>query len=57
VHLGLHLGAVAGGEVRARCQGIIIDPQWFSEADDSDPFALPPDVELSVEDAQQKWAS
>jgi hypothetical protein len=49
--------AVAGGEVRARCQGIILDPRWFSGTDDSDPFALPPDVELSVEDAQQKWAS
>ncbi len=49
--------AVAGGEVRARCHGIILDPRWFGEADDSGPFALPPNVELSVEDARQRWAS
>jgi hypothetical protein len=49
--------AVARGEVRARCQGNIVDPLRFRPFafDDSDPFALPPDVELSVDDAQQKW--
>ena len=51
--------AVAAGVVRARCQGVICDPRWFRPFafDDSNPHALPPDVELSVEDAQQKWAS
>jgi hypothetical protein len=53
--------AVAAGVVRARCQGVICDPRCFRpfafDFDDCDPNALPPDVELSVEDAQQKWAS
>jgi hypothetical protein len=45
--------AVSSGEVRARWQDNILDPRWFKQfdANDSDPFALPPDVELSVEDA------
>ena len=49
--------AVAAGDVRARCEGTIVDPRRFRPFafDDSDPFALPPDVELSVNDAQQKW--
>jgi hypothetical protein len=49
--------AVAAGVVRARCQGVICDPRWFRPFafDDSNPNALPPDVELSVKDAQQKW--
>jgi hypothetical protein len=50
--------AVAAGDVQARCQGVICDPRWFGPFafDDGDPHALPPDVELSVKDAQQKWA-
>lgn len=47
--------AVVGSEVRARCLGVILNPLWFSEVDHNDPFALPPDAELSVEDARQKW--
>jgi hypothetical protein len=49
--------AVASGEVRARCQGFVIDPQRFRPLafHDSNPFALPPDVELSLEDARQRW--
>jgi hypothetical protein len=49
--------AVTSGEVRARWQGTILDPRWFAQrsASDTEPFALPPDVELSVEDAKRKW--
>jgi hypothetical protein len=49
--------AVAAGEVRARCEGAIVDPQRLRPFafDDTDPHALPPDVDLSVLDAQQKW--
>jgi hypothetical protein len=51
--------AVAAGDVQARCEGTNVDLRRIRPFafDDSDPFALPPDVELSVEDAQQKWAS
>jgi hypothetical protein len=49
--------AVTKGEIRARCQGTILDHRWFEHlaVDDDDPHALPPDVELSVDDARQKW--
>jgi hypothetical protein len=49
--------ALAAGDVRARCEGTIVDPRRFRPYafDASDPFALPPDVELSVNDAQRKW--
>jgi hypothetical protein len=49
--------AVTSGEVRARWQGTILDPRWFLQrsASNCEPFVLPPDVELSVEDAKRKW--
>ena len=49
--------AVVSGEVRARLGDTILDPKWFQHAkfDDDDPLALPPDIELSVEDARRKW--
>jgi hypothetical protein len=55
----LHL-AVISGEVRARFKGLIYGPEWLkqivkSKYHESDPYALPPDIELSVEDAKRKW--
>ena len=55
--------AVIRGEVRARWNGIVYGPEWLKQfsrmkfGDDSDPFALPPDLELSVEDAERLWPS
>jgi len=50
--------AVVYGDVRARCLGNILDPRWFKQfgADDDDRYALPPDVEVSVEDAKRRWS-
>lgn len=49
--------AVVSGEVRARLGDTILDPRWFKHTkfDAHDPLALPPDIELSVEDARRKW--
>ena len=52
--------AVVSGEVRARRKGIVLGPQWRKQianlrVDDTNPFALPPDIELSIEDAKRIW--
>jgi hypothetical protein len=52
--------AVVSGEVRARSKGLVLGPEWLKQIakmkfDDHDPLALPPDLELSVEDARRKW--
>jgi len=52
--------AVVSGEVRARSKGLVLGPEWLKQIakikfDDHDRLALPPDLELSVEDARRKW--
>jgi hypothetical protein len=51
--------AVITGEVRARLHGRVLGPERLKQIaklnDPDNPFALPPDLELSVEDAQRKW--
>ena len=52
--------AVVSGEVRARLKGRVLGPEWLKQVaklkvEEGNPFALPPDIELSVEDAKQKW--
>jgi hypothetical protein len=53
--------AVISGEVRARSQGKLFGPKLLQQMarmrfDDDNPFALPPDIELSVDDARRKWS-
>ena len=50
--------AVISGEVRARYNARVFGPEWLKimakyKADDDDPFALPPDVEISVTDIER----
>ena len=52
--------AVITGDVRARLKGRVLGPEWLKQVaklktDETNPFALPPDLELSVEDAKRKW--
>jgi hypothetical protein len=52
--------AVIRGEVRARLKGVIYGPEWLKQIskvkyDDSNPYTLPADFELSVEDARRIW--
>jgi hypothetical protein len=52
--------AVISGEVRARSQGKLFGPKLRQQMGrmrfhDDNPFALPPDIELSVDDARRKW--
>jgi hypothetical protein len=52
--------AVIRGEVRARSQELVLGPEWLKQVSkmtfhDRDAFALPPDIELSVEDAKRIW--
>ncbi len=52
--------AVINGDVRARLNGRVLGPEWLKqvsklETDGTNPFALPPDLELSVEDAERVW--
>jgi hypothetical protein len=52
--------AVISGKVRARRKGLVLGPEWLKQiaqlkVDEANPFALPPDIELSVEDAKRKW--
>jgi CubicO group peptidase (beta-lactamase class C family) len=52
--------AVIKGEVRARFRGRVYGPEWLKQIaeirfDDDDRLALPPDIELSVEDVKRKW--
>ena len=53
--------AVISGDVRARFKGKTFGPEWRKQLskfkpDESNPFALPPDIEISTEDARRKWA-
>jgi hypothetical protein len=51
--------AVIRGDVRARLNGRVLGPEWLKQVgsmkDPSGPFVLPPDLELSVEDAKRLW--
>ena len=52
--------AVVAGEVRARLIGHVLDTERLKQiaklkTDESNPFSLPPDLELSVKDARRKW--
>ncbi len=52
--------AVIKREVRARLNGRLLGPEWLKQlerltVDPDRPFALPPDIELSVEDVKRKW--
>jgi len=52
--------AVITGEIRARLKGIELGPEMRKQIgklkpEKDDPFGLPPDLELSVEDAKRKW--
>jgi hypothetical protein len=46
--------------VRSRSKGIVFGPEWLKQidklvTDPNDPYALPPDIGISVEDAKRKW--
>jgi hypothetical protein len=52
--------AVINGDVRARSKGIVFGPEWLKQLDklifnENNPYALPPDIGLSVQDARRKW--
>jgi hypothetical protein len=54
--------AVMGGKVRARSKGRVFGPEWLTQLskmkfDDNNAFALPPDIGLSVEDAERIWGA
>jgi hypothetical protein len=53
--------AVITGEVRAPYRGEIIGPEIRAQIarsvyDSKNPAALPPDIEISVEDAERVWS-
>jgi len=55
----LHI-AVITGEVRARFQGETVGPDLRGQIartvyEDGNPAALPPDIEISVKDAERFW--
>jgi hypothetical protein len=51
--------AVINGDVRARFKDLLIGPESLQQIAatkyDKDPFTLPPDLELSVEDVKKLW--
>jgi hypothetical protein len=50
--------AVIKGELRARLNGRVLGPEWLKRIAAmkyDDPFTLPPDLELSVQDAKKPW--
>ena len=52
--------AVISGEVRARMKGLVLGPEWLKQVDklvfnEDNPYVLPPDIGLSLEDARRKW--
>jgi hypothetical protein len=52
--------AVVDGRVRARYRGRILGPKWLKRISEgkwhpTDDYALPADIELSVEDAERIW--
>jgi hypothetical protein len=45
--------------VRARSKGLVLGPEWIKQFskmtyDDGNPFALPPDIELSIDDVKDE---
>ena len=53
----LYLGVIKG-EVRARLKDRVLGPEWLKQIAAmkyDDPFTLPPDLELSVQDAKKLW--
>jgi hypothetical protein len=53
--------AVVRGEIRARLKGRLLRPERLEQLgnlvhDPDSRFALPPDLELSVEDVKRNWA-
>ena len=51
--------AVVRGAVRARSEGLVLGPEWIKQLskmtfDDDNPFALPPDIEVSIEDVKKE---
>ncbi len=52
--------AVICGQVRARINGRVLGPEWLKQLarttfDDSFPFALPPNLQVSVDDVKCVW--
>jgi hypothetical protein len=51
--------AVVRGVVRARSKGLVLGPEWIKQLskmtyDEDNPFALPPDIELSIDDVKEE---
>ena len=46
---------VVTGQVRARLNGRILRLDQIALMGQINPFSLPPDLELSIEDARRKW--
>jgi hypothetical protein len=51
--------AVIRGVVRARNKGLVLGPDWIKQLTkmtyhDDHPFALPPDIELSIDDVKEE---
>jgi hypothetical protein len=51
--------AVIRGVVRARSKGLVLGPEWVKQLskmpyDHDNPFALPPDIELSIDDVKKQ---
>jgi hypothetical protein len=54
--------AVIGGKIRAQLKGRMLGPEWLKQISkmkfsDKSAFTLPPDLELSVEDAIRIWTA
>jgi len=54
--------AVIGGKVRARSKGRVFGPEWLAQLSKmkfsaESAYTLPPDIELSVEDAERLWGA
>ncbi len=47
--------AVITGQVRARSKGRVLRLNQIASMEEINPFGLPSDIELSIEDARQKW--
>jgi hypothetical protein len=47
--------AVATGQVRARSKGRVLRLNQIASMEQINPFGMPSDIELSIEDARRKW--
>ena len=47
--------AVVTGQVRARSKGRVLHLNQIVSRKEINPFGMPPDIELSIEDARRKW--